>query len=262
MGESGAIVSEKAIEESTPSEESKPGWLELGLYLLVGFGLYFLATILLLFFIGNDFNGITLGVTTAIGVLNAACLIGTVYLTGVRRNKISWRSLGFVPPSMKVEWLLAAVLVSLVLIPVRGFAGAFVEMVINGNLDSLIIRGDLLFAGAEPNIVNFLVSFLIIGVLVPVSEELYFRGLLYRWFQLRFRYWPAILLSSVLFALAHYDSLSVIISSFVLGMANAIAMERTKSIWVPIVMHAVTNGTAVIIMYVLLAVEQYLGQLT
>jgi membrane protease YdiL (CAAX protease family) len=238
--------------------EPKPGWIELVIYLLVGFGFYFIATFSLLIFIGDDLDEINLGVTVAIGVLNAACLVGTVYFTGIRRKKITWAGMGFAPPSMKVEWLLVAMIVSLILIPIRAVAGVVVEYVINGNLDSLQLRGDLLFAGAEPTIGSFLISMLIIGVLVPISEELYFRGLLYNWFQLRFRFWPAVFLSSSLFALAHYDSLSVIISSLVLGIANAIAMTRTKSIWVPIVMHAVTNGTAVIIMYIFIALEPYL----
>ncbi len=241
--------------------EPKPRWTELALYLFVGFGLYFLATLLLLLFVGGDFSEVTIGLTVAIGVLNAVCLIGTVYLTGVLRGKISWAGLGFIPPKMEINWLLIAVVVSMVLIPARALVGAVVELAVNGSLESLEMRSELLFAGAEPTILNFLTSLLIIAVLVPVSEELFFRGLLYRWFQLRFKFWPAVLLSSLLFGLAHYDSLAVIISSFVLGVANAIAMERTKSIWVPIVMHAVTNGAAVVLMYSVLFLEQYLGPL-
>ncbi len=237
----------------------KPRWTELALYLFVGFGLYILATIPLIFFIGGDFSEITLGITAAIGVLNAVCFIGTVYLTGIRRGKISWAGLGFIPPKMKFNWLLIAIFVSLLLIPIRALVGAVVELAVNGNLNSLEIRSDLLFAGAELNIINFLVSLLVIGVLVPISEELFFRGLIFRWFQLRFKIWPAVIICSLLFGLAHYDSLAVIISSFVLGIANAIAMERTKSIWVPILMHAVTNGAAVILMYAVLFLEQYFG---
>ena len=239
----------------------KPRWRELILYLSVGFGLYFLASLPLLFFIGSDLTDITLTITVAIGIINAVCLIGTVYLTGIRRGKISWAGIGFFPPKIDTKWILVGVVVSLILIPIRALIGALVELAINGNLESLRVRGDLLFAGAEPNILNFLMSFLIIGVIVPISEELFFRGLLYRWFQLRFRLWPAILLSSLLFGLAHYDSLAVMISSFVLGIANAIAMERTKAIWVPILMHTVTNGVAVILIYFVLFWEQYFGPL-
>jgi membrane protease YdiL (CAAX protease family) len=255
------IVNENRVEEQLTSAEPKPRWRELLLYLLVGFGLYFLASLPLVFLVGDDLTDITLGITVLIGILNAVCLVGTVYLTGIRRGKISWASIGLIPPKMEVQWLIIAVVVSLGLIPLRALVGAAVEYLVHGGLDSLEMRGELLFAGAEPNILNFLISFLIIAILVPISEELYFRGLIYRWFQLRFRFWPAVLLSSVIFGLAHYDSLAVVVSSFVMGVVNAIAMERTKSIWVPILMHAVTNGVAVIMIYIALFVEQYMGPL-
>jgi len=242
-------------------EDTKPRLRELVLYLLVGFGLYIVASLPLVFLVGSDFSDISIGVTAAIGLLNAASLIGAVYLAGVRRGKVSWAGLGFIPASIKVEWIILAIVVSLALIPVRSFMGAAIEWMISGSLDSLQMRGNVLFAGAELNLGNFLVSLIIIGVIVPISEELYFRGLLYRWFQLRFRFWPAILLSSLVFGLAHFDSLAVMVSSFALGVVNAIAMERTKSIWVPIMMHAVTNGAAVVIMYGVLALEKYTGLL-
>ena len=250
------------VDQNVEIQDQKPPLKELILYLVVGFGLYILASIPLMFIVGNDLSDISIWVTVVIGILNAACLIGTVYLTGILRGKISWAGLGFIPPSLKIEWILLAVLVSIILLPVRSFLGAAVEWIVKGSLDSLQMRSDLLFAGAEPNFWNFLVSLLIIGVLVPISEELYFRGLLFNWFQLRFRLWPAVIFSSIIFGLAHYDSLAVIISSFVLGVVNAFAMQRTKSIWVPIIMHAITNGTAVIIMYAYLVYEQYIGPLT
>ena len=252
-------MTENIIEEQYPSAESKPRWRELVLYLGVGFGLYFLATLPLLFFVGSDLSEIPQWVTVAIGILNAVCLTGTVYLTGIRRGKISWGGLGFVPPKMEIQWCIIGVVVAVGLMPIRALIGAAIEFLIHGSLDSLETRGQLLFAGAEPTILNFLVSLLIIGVLVPISEELFFRGLIFRWFQLRFSFWPAVLLSSVIFGLAHYDSLAVIIAAFVMGVANAIAMARTKSIWVPILMHAVTNGAAVILVYLALFLEQYLG---
>lgn len=249
------------IDQEPGEQKPKPRWRELFLYLLVGFGLYIVASVPLVFFVGGDLSDITIGVTAAIGILNAASLIGAVYLAGVRRGKVSWAGLGFIPASIKVEWVITAVLVSLALIPIRSLLGAAVEWMASGSLDSLQMRGNILFAGAELSLGNFLVSLAIIGILVPISEELFFRGLLYRWFQLRFRLWPAVLLSSLIFGLAHFDSLAVMISSFVLGVFNAIAMERTKSIWVPIMMHAVTNSAAVIMMYGVLTLEKYTGLL-
>jgi uncharacterized protein len=254
-------LTENLLEEQSIPDEPKPRWRELALYLFVGFGLYFLASLPLVFLVGDDISNISLGITVLIGILNAVCLIGTVYLTGIRRGKLTWAGIGFVPPKMKIQWFILAVVVSLGLIPLRSIVGAAVEYLVHGGLDSLEMRGELLFAGAEPNILNFLVSLLIIAVVVPISEELYFRGLIYRWFQLRFSIWPAVLLSSIIFGLAHYDSLAVVVSSFVMGVINAIAMERTKSIWVPILMHAVTNGVAVILIYFVLFLEEFIGPL-
>jgi membrane protease YdiL (CAAX protease family) len=239
------------------TKEQKPGWQELALYLIAGLGLYFLASLPVIFLLDGDFSNMSIGVTAGIGMLNAASLVGAVYLVGVRRGRISWSGLGFHPISLKPEWIVVAVLVSFALLPVRGLIGAAVEWIVRGNLDSLQVRGNVLFAGAELSLGNFLIAMLTIGILVPIAEELYFRGLLFRWFQLRMRFWPAVFLSSLLFGLAHYDSLAVIISSFILGFANAIAMARTKSIWVSIIMHMITNGTAVFLMYAVLLIEQY-----
>lgn len=246
-------------EEIETVVEQKPGWRELVLYLGAGIGLYFLVSLPLVFFVGGDFSNLSIAVTAAIGFLNATSLVGAVYLVGVRRGKVSWAGLGFIPVSLKIEWIIGAVLLSFALLPLRSLLGAAAEWLVSGNLDSLQVRGDVLFSGAEPTIVNFLIAIFTIGVLVPIAEELYFRGLLYRWFQLRMRLWPAVLISSLIFGLAHYDSLAVMISSFILGVVNAIAMERTRSIWVPIIMHMVTNGTAVLLMYAVLFWEQYFG---
>ena len=247
--------------EDHSTNNQRPGWRDLILYIGVGFGLYFLATLVLLVIFGEDFQNGSISLIVAIGILNGLCLIGTVYLAGVRRGKISWDDIGFIPPKMTLQWFLLALLASFILIPVRALVGALIELGIFGDLESLQMRGDLFFSGAEPLLSHFLISMLVIAIIVPISEELFFRGLLFRWFRLRYNTWTAIIGSSLLFGLAHYDSLAVVISSFVLGVVNAYAMERTKSVWVPILMHTVTNGLAVIMVYLVMFLEPYLEPL-
>ena len=105
-------------------------------------------------------------------------------------------------------------------------------------------------------------TFLGVGLLAPVSEELYFRGLLHGWFRSRrFAFWLRVLLSSTLFAVAHFDSVAVVASSFVLGVANALLYEWSRSIWVPIAMHVLTNSIAVELLYAALAVLEYFPML-
>ena len=59
----------------------------------------------------------------------------------------------------------------------------------------------------------------------------------------------AVVASSLLFALAHIDSIGVVASSLVIAVVMALAYERTKSLWVAIAIHVVTNTTAVLLTY-------------
>ena len=86
-------------------------------------------------------------------------------------------------------------------------------------------------------------------LLVPFAEELFFRGLIHRWFKPYFNFWPRILMSSMIFGLGHFDTPGVLVSSFVMGIFNAYLYEKTESLWVPIMMHAISNGFAVVVMY-------------
>jgi membrane protease YdiL (CAAX protease family) len=96
------------------------------------------------------------------------------------------------------------------------------------------------------------------GLLVPIAEELYFRGLLYGWLKTRLGFWLRVLISSAIFGLAHFDSIAVVASSFVLGMVNAVAYEKSKSLWLPIAIHMVTNSAAIILLYLAMVLVQFM----
>jgi membrane protease YdiL (CAAX protease family) len=92
-------------------------------------------------------------------------------------------------------------------------------------------------------------------VLAPIAEELLFRGLLHRGLRRRLPIVPATALSSVLFAVVHIDvALSqplALVGLTLVGVVLAVAYERSGSLVVPIVIHAVHNAVtiaAVIIM--------------
>lgn len=77
------------------------------------------------------------------------------------------------------------------------------------------------------------------GLVVPLGEELLFRGLGYGVLRRRGRV-VAVLLTAVVFALAH--GLNVVFAAaFVLGVVNAVLYERTGSIWPPAAAHATFN---------------------
>jgi len=87
-------------------------------------------------------------------------------------------------------------------------------------------------------------------VLAPLAEELLFRGLLHRSLRTRLRIVPATIVSSVLFAVVHVDvALSqplALVGLTVVGAVMAVAYERTGSLVVPVVIHAVHNAITVL----------------
>lgn len=102
--------------------------------------------------------------------------------------------------------------------------------------------------------VKMLLAVLIAVVLAPLAEELIFRGLLHRNLRRRMSVVPATIISSVLFALVHVDVVLsqpiALIGLTLAGAVMAIAYERTGSLVVPVVIHAVYNATMLVALVV------------
>jgi len=84
-----------------------------------------------------------------------------------------------------------------------------------------------------------------IGLVVPIVEEIAFRGLLYNRLRRSLSVVPAILISSALFGVMHLNILQGIYTFF-LGILFAYMYERYKKIWVPITAHVALNMATVI----------------
>lgn len=248
-------MSEEPLDAQAVPQPERASWLDLVLYLAGGFGLFLLASIGVSFL----FTEVSILTSLVLYLLNLFVLCGAVYALGVRRGKLTWEEMGFLPPKVQWKWLLAAVVASAVLIPLRAVLGYLVLVLVEGGIESVQARADLISAGMDFSWINFLLTLLGVGVLVPVSEELYFRGLLHGWFKSRrFALWLRVLLSSALFGLAHLDSLPVVASSFVLGVINALLYEQSRSIWIPIAMHMIANSFGVFLLYLAMAAMRYL----
>lgn len=77
------------------------------------------------------------------------------------------------------------------------------------------------------------------GLVVPLGEELLFRGLAYPVLR-RLGRVVAVLLTAAVFALAH--GLNVVFAAaFLLGVVNAVLYERTGSVWPAVAAHATFN---------------------
>ncbi len=78
-------------------------------------------------------------------------------------------------------------------------------------------------------------------VIAPITEECCFRGFLYS----TLRHWggatAAAISSAAVFAAVH-ASLAQFVPLFIFGLAQAIAYEKARSLWLPIAVHALFNA--------------------
>jgi membrane protease YdiL (CAAX protease family) len=95
-------------------------------------------------------------------------------------------------------------------------------------------------------------SIVVLGVLAPVVEEVVFRGLLYGWIDGRWGWRPAVVVSALAFALAHYqwqaegwERLAYALAVLPLGLLFSWLRWRTSSLLPSVVSHIVNNSFAV-----------------
>ncbi len=94
-------------------------------------------------------------------------------------------------------------------------------------------------------------GYLTVGILVPIAEELVFRGAILRSLQKVFtNRWIAICLSAVVFALVH-GNMAQLPHAFIMGILLGWLFVRTNSIIPGVVLHWV-NNSVVFVMYNLL----------
>lgn len=99
-------------------------------------------------------------------------------------------------------------------------------------------------------------TFLILVVIVPVAEEIMFRGFLFSSLRAKYGFWAAAIVTGVLFGAAHLQFGSnapllwvAAIDTFILSCFLCYLRENLASIWAPIGLHAIKNGVAFMILF-------------
>lgn len=87
-----------------------------------------------------------------------------------------------------------------------------------------------------------------VAVCAPLFEEIFFRGFLYQGLRRRMDAWAAILATSLLFASIHPSVFQASII-FPLGLLLAYLMEKTGSIIPGMIVHFLTNGTTLALLF-------------
>ncbi|RLB90636.1 MAG: hypothetical protein DRH10_03620 [Deltaproteobacteria bacterium] len=87
---------------------------------------------------------------------------------------------------------------------------------------------------------DILLFFAVGGLVSPVAEELFFRGILYGFFR-RWGVFAAVLLSTLVFVLVHPVASGIPLPQIVGGILFALAYEVEKSLTTPIAIHILGN---------------------
>jgi membrane protease YdiL (CAAX protease family) len=90
------------------------------------------------------------------------------------------------------------------------------------------------------------IAWLLAGLLVPFTEEVFFRGFILRGLRSKTGHWPAILLSSGVFAVFHIDP-GLYVPTFLLGVAFAWVSLKTRSLWPTIMTHSLQNTLSLLL---------------
>jgi membrane protease YdiL (CAAX protease family) len=241
------------LNHQIPNSQAKWTWQEI-ILIPIGFGIIFiigwivLSAILRQFGVDLSLNAEpTFAQTIALAGMETVALVGSVYQLGMLRRGISWKELGL--KSLNNRWLLIAVTISLLAIPITGLITLLVLQVFdlpfeNPQLDFFLPQGISL-----PAIVWVIIFG---GITVPFAEELFFRGVLYRWLRKHWSMWPSIILSALIFGAIHLD-IAVGLTAFILGMVLAWIYERSQNLWAPFLIHALNNSLRLLLLYILVA---------
>ncbi len=212
-----------------PSEYSVPWtivdtWLGVGMLVLVD------AILLITTLQGSRASRAELAQSAAVILLELAYLLPVLLIFASKR--IHWKHLGFRKFESKVMGLGCGLLI-----------GAYAIIL----LHNLVLLGLGIDTQGEAilRLIEMLDSpgwFFLVGVVfAPFVEEIFFRSFLFQGFRQKYGWVRAMLLSSVIFAVAHLDPASLI-PTFILGVVIVYLFHRSNSIWPGILLHFLING--------------------
>jgi membrane protease YdiL (CAAX protease family) len=172
------------------------------------------------------------GFSTAIeGV--AAFVTIPVMLVLFHKDRVRERMTGFIPNKKAPLWKYAAGLLMALAMSL-----GLNNLIIIGNLsdisDSYQATMEAFYASSLP------VQIIVLGILMPMSEELVFRGLLFKRLRERGTYLQSALYSALVFGFMHMNLVQMIYG-FVLGMMLAYFYEKYGSVKAPIAAHMAMN---------------------
>lgn len=168
-----------------------------------------------------------------LGLLGVPLLATRVRGNGPRRDLGLWATLADAPIGLAIGVACQLVLVPLVTLPVFLLSDA----------DQADLEAPARELTDKAHGLGVLVLILVVVVAAPLAEEVFFRGMLQRTLARHWPIWPAMLVTSVLFGVSHFQVLQLpALASF--GLVLSLVAHRTgrlgRSIWAHVGFNATT----------------------
>lgn len=174
--------------------------------------------------------------------LSFVVLFAPVYVVMIRNKGYSWADLGVRP--LSAHWRRVAVLAGIMAVPLMLLVVSFIQRHTGAGSQELVKA----LAGSGASFFTALTFFLYIALLVPIAEELLFRGLLFGWLRQSQSLLVTNLICAGAFALLHQQLVAVVVTFF-LGLVFGMLRERSGTVLAPMIMHQAYNGVTLILTF-------------
>jgi membrane protease YdiL (CAAX protease family) len=173
--------------------------------------------------------------TLALGLMLEAGLVALAITLGPGRHpqRLFLLGLGATKRSI-IGWAVMGMLLSLGITMVYIFVVSLFEA-------NALLPPDLLDRVALKDALPLVV--IVIVLVGPFAEELFYRGFVYTGLVNRWGFWPAAAGSATLFAASHFE-IGLLGPTFIAGMALVWVYKRTGSLWPVILAHSMQNALA------------------
>lgn len=244
-----------------PNAPRRPAWLLIGAIIVVTLAIWLAASAGIGLLLGPGLTDAQAPNHTAVavwlpllaGLANLIALGGIGLALALLTRAITLQDLGLTARPTLL-WLGLVLGLTFGLLPVRIAIGMFYVWITQDT--SLNVRTDLIFP--EISFGAFASAFVGVGLLAPIGEEAFFRGVVYSLLRKRLDARWSIVVSSLAFAAAHADSPPVILTSLIIGLGLAWVYEQTHSLWPGIFIHMLNNSVVVVLGFGALALQKWL----
>ena len=190
---------------------------------------------------GVDVRAGAPGVTIASTAAQDSAFVAVAWLLAAQLGPISARDLGLtrLPLRTAAAWTIAAI------------AAWYAFTLLYAALLTPVGKQDTLDAlGANDTVALLVVTTVLVVLVAPFAEEIFFRGFCYRALRNRFSRWTAAVIVGTIFSAIHYsgpETLALLPPLAVLGALFCLLYERTGSLYPSIALHVVNNAIALAI---------------